>query len=320
MQYLVKPETSSIPNILKAFTATLMNYYRAGERYQKFAYFAGLILIVGGLLHVIPLALGGFQWSGAVSFRKPIVFGLALGLNAWSFAWIMTYLPKRRKTSWFWLGFYLLGAYLEFIPISLQPWRGEPSHFNNGDPLSAALWAIMGIAVAGLALTVVFMTIWSFTSLKAPSNYGWAIKIGMLILLAGQGFGQWIINNAGDILGAPGVAVLPASVTFEDLSTYGLAGNMKLIHFLALHAIQILPVLAILTQYTDWNEAQKRNVLLLAAAGYIGLMMVVFYQVIKGVALFDLNMLFAVGLYGTFAMIVVSYLITYVGMRYKAIT
>ena len=319
MQYLVRPETSSIPNVVKAFYATLINYYRAGERYQKFAYLAGLILIVGGLLHVIPLAFDGLQWSGAVSFRKPIVFGFALGLSAWSFAWIMTYLPRRKITSWFCLGVYLLAAYLEFIPITIQVWRGEASHFNHGDPLSATLWSIMGIAVAGLVFTVVFITFWSFTSLKAPSNYGWAIKIGMLILLVGQGFGQWLINNAGDILGAPGVAVLPADVSFEDASTYGLAGNMKLIHFLALHAIQFLPVLAILTQYTDWNEAKKRNVLLLAAAGYIGLMIVVFYQVFNGLALFDLNIFSAIGLFGTFVLMVVSYLTTYIGMRYKAI-
>ncbi|MCH7535999.1 MAG: hypothetical protein IH948_09740 [Bacteroidetes bacterium] len=317
MKYLVKPKTSSIPNILKAFFATCKNYYREAESYQKFAYLAGLILIVGGLLHVIPLAFDGFQWSGAVSFRKPIAFGLALGLNAWSLAWVMTYLPKRKKTSWFWLGVYLLAAYLEFIPITIQVWRGEASHFNHGDPLSAALWSIMGLVIVGLVFAVFFITIWSFTSLKAPSNYGWAIKIGMLILAVGQGFGQWIISNAGDILGAEGVAVLPAGVSFEDASTYGLAGNMKLIHFLSLHAIQFLPVLAILTQYTDWNEAKKRDILLLAAAGYIGLMIVVFDQVFNGRALFDLNIFSAIGLFGTFALMLVTYLITYVGMLKK---
>lgn len=318
MRYIVKPETGSIPNILKALFATCRNYYREGESYQKFSYVAGLVLIIAGLLHVIPLAFNGFQWSGAASFRKPIVFGLAIGLNAWSFAWIMTYLPKAMKTCWFLLGVYLLGGYLEFIPITIQAWRRLASHFNYGDPLSGTLWDIMAISVAGLVFTVIFMTIWSLFSLKAPSNYGWAIKIGLLILLAGQGFGMWIITNADHILGGAAVE-LPAGISFEDASTYGLAGNMRLIHFLALHAIQFLPLLAILTQYTEWSEAKKRNVLLLAAAGYIGLMIVVFDQIYNGLSLFDLNIISAFGLFGAFALMVVSYLTTYIGMRTNAI-
>jgi len=318
MKYIVKPDTGSIPNILKALFSTCRNYYREGESYQKFTYVAGLVLIAAGLLHVIPLAFNGFQWSGAASFRKPIVFGLAIGLNAWSFAWIMTYLPKATKTCWFLLGVYLLGGYLEFIPITIQAWRGLASHFNYGDPLSGTLWDIMAIAVGGLVITVIVMTIWSLFSLKAPSNYGWAIKIGLLILLAGQGFGMWIIINADQVLGGAAVE-LPAGVSFEDASTYGLAGNMRLIHFLALHAIQFLPLLAILTQYTEWSEAKKRNVLLLAATGYIGLMIVVFDQIYNGLSLFDLNTLSAIGIFGAIALMVVSYLTTCIGMRTNAI-
>jgi len=318
MDYLVKPTSNSISDILKAFYLTLKNYYVRGERYQRFTYIIGLFLIIAGLFHVIPLAFSGFAWNGAVSFRKPIVFGLALGLNAWSFAWIMTYLPKLKKTSWTILIIYLTASILEFIPITWQAWRGLPSHFNTLDPLSAFFWMIMGNAVIGLVITVVAMTFWGMFWLKAPSNYKIAIKVGLLILLFGQGLGGWIISNAAITGGENPEALLQQEGGFEDASTYGEAGNMKLPHFLALHAVQFLPLLAIFTQFTLWKERRKKNVLWLASAGYVGLMSVVLFQVFNGLTLFDLNVLSGSILFGTVGLIIIPIVYTYFGVRKRA--
>jgi hypothetical protein len=319
MDYLVIPKTNSRADILKAFISTLKNYYVNSERYQKFAYLSGLILIIGGLIHTLPLALNGFQWSGSISFRKPIVFGLAFGLNAWSFAWIMSYLPKLRKTSWTILIVYLLASIVEFIPISIQAWRGLPFHFNTLDPLSAIFWAIMGNAIVGIIVAVIAMTRWALFWLKAPSNYRIAIIIGLSIVLIGQGLGGWIISNATAVGGGNPEAILIMEGEFEAASIYGEAGNMKLPHFLALHAIQFLSILALFSQYTNWSIRKKNKIILFAAIGYIGFMSLVLYQVYNGLALFDLNIYSGVFFVLTLTVIAIACLMTYKGVRNRTI-
>jgi len=60
-------------------------------------YFFGGFWIFSALVHTGLLAATGFGWSGSVSWRKPSVFGLSIGLLLVTVGWILDRLPDRPR-------------------------------------------------------------------------------------------------------------------------------------------------------------------------------------------------------------------------------
>lgn len=286
----------TLDELIRAMMGTLRGYWTEAAGYQKFLYLIGATLLASAAFHFGVLLLTGGSWKGPVSWRKPILFGESFGLTAISIAWVMTFLPKRAVIGWLLavpLGVSNLG---EVVWVSMQQWRGVPAHFNFSTPFDAAAFNIGGggfIAVTGIVILVV--TLLSFFSLRAPPSFAWAIRIGLVMLIAAMIFGQRIIQNGISKV------VDPHSGEFvregiRSASIFGAAGAMKIPHALSLHALQVLPVLAFLLLFTRWSESRRTKAVVLAAMGYIGLVAVSAFQTFNGLAPFDLSLLVALAL------------------------
>src|SRR5689334_4242628 len=109
---------------------------------QRFLWWCGTVLLVSGAVHAVVAAVDGGAWWGAVSWRKPVVFGMSFGLLLWSAVWVMRHLRVRR---WGWLPAGLLGtaSVIEVALITMQRWRGVPSHFNAATTVDATVWSVM---------------------------------------------------------------------------------------------------------------------------------------------------------------------------------
>jgi hypothetical protein len=249
--------------------ASLRGYRVEAQGYQKFLYGVGALLVLSAVFHTgVMLATGG-SLEGDVSWRKPITFGESFGLTAISIAWIMTFLPKGRLLGWplaLALGLANLG---EVAWVSLQQWRGVPSHFNNSTPLDAGLFALAGVLILFTGIVILAVTLLSFFSLKAPPSLAWAIRLGLLLLVASQFFGLLMIR--------------------QDSHTFGSAGAMKIPHALALHAAQVLPLLGWLLLFTKWTEGRRTRTVLVGAAGYTVVLAVSAFQTYTGRAPLDLS-------------------------------
>ena len=90
---------------------------------------AGLLL-VSGLLHLGLWCFSGQAWEGALSWRKPALFGISGGLTVWSLGWVMTHLIPGTRDK-FWSRVMAWSLLWEVGLITLQCWRGVPSHFND---------------------------------------------------------------------------------------------------------------------------------------------------------------------------------------------
>jgi len=265
-----KSTTSNTSSIVKDMAAQVKEYWANAESYQKLLYVTGFVLITSGVFHAGVLIGTGGTFQGDVSFRKAITFGEAFGLTAISLSWFLTFLPKKRLLWWTLGGVYVAATLTEVFLISMQVWRGVPSHFNNSTSFDAAVFAIMGISIALHLPLIVGVLIASFTSLKAPASLKWAIRGCMLIFIAAQVFGIFMITMNSHMV-AP-------------------AGSMKGPHAIALHSLQILPFLAFLLMFTNWTEAQRTRVIVPAISGYIGVTALVTAQAMNGLATFALNL------------------------------
>jgi hypothetical protein len=164
--------------------------------------------------------------------------------------------------------------------VATQRWRGVASHFNFTTRLDTALFLVGGAAITVTVTVTVAIAVLAFTRLQAPPSMAVAIRAGLVILLIAQGVGGWMIGH--------GVGPASDGVT-QGLTTVAPAGVMKVPHAVAMHAIQVLPVLAWLLGFADLREQRRLGLVWAAAAGYGALVAVSVAQTAAGQAPFDLG-------------------------------
>ena len=227
--------------------------FRAGRftpaaPYQRFAYGCAALLVLSGLFHLGVYVVDGGPWEGPVSWRKPVVFGLSFGIAVATISWFMTFLRPHRAVGWLVLGLYSLAATGEVFLISMQRWRGVPSHFNESTPFNEMVFSYMGMLVTLIGVLTVAVAIWAWIHLDAPPSLALAIRLGLVLMLVSQGVGMQMIAEGGN--------------------TFGAAGAMKLPHAVTLHAAQVLPALAIILLAAPGKELSRLRTVELGVSGY----------------------------------------------------
>ncbi|HEV8571189.1 MAG TPA: hypothetical protein VGQ92_29540 [Actinoplanes sp.] len=226
---------------------------------QRFLWWCGTLLLASGAVHAVVAAVDWAPWWGAVSWRKPVVFGMSLGLLAWSAVWVMRQLPVRR---WGWLPAGLLGggSVVELIAITMQRWRGEASHFNYRTSFDAAVWALMSRAIILVALALAVLLVWSLVQFRGTPAARIAAVVGLAAMMVSGyiGYGMAAVGEAA----AAATGQAPATIVF------GAAGSAKLAHALGMHGLQVLGVLAIGLGIRPPSTRTQVGLMILAAAGY----------------------------------------------------
>lgn len=197
------------------------------------------ILFLSGFIHVPCFALSDLPWEDPRSFRKPILFGLSTGVTLWSLLTVLySFKPKRTDPG---IGRLLsISLVVEVALITLQPWRGQASHFNPKGFLNQAIETGMLFWIV-IASSLIF--IWTARSMSRDElpmlspEMRLALRAGMVFLsiscllgFAISGMGQWLAANE-----------YPPEL-------FAPRGVLKFPHGSTLHAIQTLAVLAWLCQ------------------------------------------------------------------------
>jgi hypothetical protein len=252
--------------------------------YQRFAYACAALLVVSGLFHLGVYVVDGGPWEGPVSWRKPVVFGLSFGIAVATITWFMTFLRPHRVVGWVVLGLYSLAAIGEVFLISMQRWRGVPSHFNESTLFNEMVFSYMGMLVTLIGALTVAVAIWVWFRLDAPASLALAIRLGLVLMLVSQVVGIQMIAEGGN--------------------TFGAAGAMKLPHAVTLHAAQVLPALALLLLAAPGKELSRVRTVELGVAGYVAVTGATLVQTYAGRAPTDLDLAtFALALAGLLTLV-----------------
>jgi hypothetical protein len=128
---------------------------------------------------------------------------------------------------------------VEQVVIFIQAARGTTSHYNASSPLNGALFGLMGVFIAVNTI----MTIWALYLAwryrpAGSAGYVWGLRLGLLVFLVGSVLGGFMIHNQQHTVGAPdgGPGLL-------GLGWSTVAGDIRIAHFLGMHALQALPLL-----------------------------------------------------------------------------
>jgi hypothetical protein len=176
------------------------------------------------------------------------------------------------------------------ICILTQAARGTTSHFNNETPFDGAVFSVMGALIAFNTLLVAVMLALFFLRTSEPlaPAYLWGIRLGLLLFLLGSLEGALMIANAAHTVGAPdGGPGLPL-VNWSTRS-----GDLRVAHFLAFHALQLLPLAGfLLSRYKPlWTPRRQIACVLALALLYTAAVSLVFWQAAAGRPLLALGAL-----------------------------
>lgn len=241
---------------------------------SKWLFVSGWLLVASGIFHVFVWLILGGEWEGAVSWRKPILFGASAGMTVLSFGWVYGKIASRTY-DWILIPGFALAMLAEVALITMQQWRGVPSHFNRASDFNAQVetWITILIIVASIAITD--LSIRSFVSVKGSQDTKLAIKSGLTFLLISIGIG-FAISFYGQQLMEQN----------RNPSIYGDSGVMKFPHGVAIHAIQLFPAILFLLKRKGLDEHQRTAVLQTAIVAIVFFLAFSIYQTLIGVGRF----------------------------------
>jgi hypothetical protein len=216
-------------------------------------------MLASGAVHAVVAAVDGGSWWGAVSWRKPVVFGMSLGILAWSVVWVLRQLPVRR---WGWWPAGLLGgaSIVELVSITMQRWRGEASHFNYRTGFDEAVWTVMSQAILLVALALGVLLVWSLVQFRGTPAARIAVVVGLSAMM--------VSGYVGYGMAAAGEAAAAATGEAPDSIVFGAAGSAKLAHAMGLHGLQVLGFLAVGLGLRPPSRRTQLAVMVPAAVGY----------------------------------------------------
>lgn len=249
------------PDVVPASLATTHGMSPA----RRFLLTVSVILLASAAVHGIVFVLSGTSWEGPVSWRKPILFGLSFGVTTLSITWLAAHLRVRPSVEGLLLGVLGVAALFEVGLITMQTWRGVPSHFNFETPFDSLVFSAMGVLVTIVLVAIAVLTVLAFTSLRAAPSLALAFRVGMVLLVVGNLLGAAIIA-----VGVPAAAAGDADAVFGPAGVViGEHGILKSPHGIALHAVQVLPVLAwFAVRYSRWTERASLRAVASASAGF----------------------------------------------------
>ena len=278
---------STVP--LRSIGGSLWWFWRRGRRAERAGYLVGTLLLVSGLLHLAALVIGGGSWEGPLSLRKAVTFGLSFGLTLITIVWVASFVRLGDRARAALMGAFTVACALETALVSLQAWRGVPSHFNMETPFDAMV--ARTLAAGGIALVVIIAAL-TFAAFRAnptvPISLRIAIQIGFVALSGAMVVGAFMI--------AKGMLLVFAG---DPQAAYATGGTLKPTHAVTMHAILVLPALAWLLSFANWSEQRRLRVVLLAAAGYVAIAGLVAMSNVTGLELSQMPLalvaLFALG-------------------------
>jgi hypothetical protein len=251
-----------------------------------------MILVAGA--SIVGLLVDPRIITGAPAWLKPLKFAISTAVYSLTLAWIFESLPDwprvRRVVGWTTAIVFVL----EVALIDAQAWRGTTSHFNVSTTLNMVLFWVMGGAILLQTFVSVAVAVALWRQRFTDRTLGWALRLGMTLTIAGALTGPLMTrptaaqladvraggrmmtagaHSVGGVDGGPGVPLTGWSREH---------GDVRVPHFIGLHAVQALALIAVGLRRWRRPEGVRVRALLAGAASYASLFLLLLWEALRG--------------------------------------
>lgn len=265
------------------------------------------VTLGAGVLMLFSLAMQTIDTrtvTGAPAWAKPAKFGASVLVTGLSLAWIFSRITPWSRGMRRAANVFSAMLVAELLLITFQAARAVPSHFNTTTITNALIFQSMGVAITAFWITQVWLTVKSFRYRFVDSTIGAGIKLGLLISTLGGGLGfvmtagptasqaQAMRLGQASMVGAHTVGAPDGGPGMPVTRWSTVAGDLRVPHFVGLHALQLLPLFA----WAMSRRRQSAGVVNVVGASFGGLVVVTLIQALRGSPLFAPDSL-TIGLY-----------------------
>jgi len=254
-----------------------------------------LSMVVLSIVSIIGLVVDPRITLGAPLWAKPLKFALSIALYSLTLSWLIGMLTRHSRLAW-WLGSIsvtFLAA--EMVVIVGAAGFGSTSHFNVSTPFATTLWSTMAISIVIVwaAAVLIAVLLWRYT-IADPAR-ALAIKAGVVIGLIGMGLAFLMtspnaeqLNDFQGIAGAHAVGVPDGGEGLPFLGWSTVGGDLRIPHFVGMHALQLLPLSALGLELLAQRLAPlrsslvRRRIVLTLVALYAGITALLTAQALSG--------------------------------------
>ena len=260
------------------------------------------LLIVAAAMAVLSLVAGaGLLFDdrvlvGAPLWLKPLKFTVSFTIYAATLSWLLSLTRRAPRTTW-WLGLIVAAALVaEMALIFVQiGFRGRQLHFNQSTVIDTNFTIVMAFTIYALWGATLAIAILAMTQRLGGPAITLAIRLGLGLTVIGLALGMLMVMptaqqqaaiDAGQhlaIVGGHSVGVADGGpgLPFLNWSTTG--GDLRIPHFLGIHALQLLPLIALLAgRLLRRGERVTARLVWVAAGAYAGLLVLLTWQALRG--------------------------------------
>jgi hypothetical protein len=236
------------------------------------------------------------QLLGVSVWLKPWKFAVSIAIYSLTVAWMVTLVDTGARLARTAATLAAVALGVEMAIITVQAARGVPSHFNTQTPLDSTLFNIMGasiitVSAATLALVLARQRL-DDRVLAVGLRWGLAVSLlGMILaVLMIDPVNQWVQqlshgppplldggHTVGGVDGGPGLPVTNWSLH---------AGDLRAPHFVGIHALQLLPLVAwLLSRHgrrLGLGTGPQVGLVRVAGLGYLGVVVLLVWQALRG--------------------------------------
>lgn len=202
--------------------------------------------VVVAIACALALRVDAAPITGVHPALKPLKFAISITLFLLTMGVLLPSLSLHEASRGVLAWLFASTMVIEMVVILAQALRGTTSHFNVRAPADAVAWNVMVVAIViatiGLgwvAFAALFRPLVGADGRPLPLLMTIAWRAGLVLLLlapvTGFAMGSRLRHSVG---GADGAGGLP----FVDWSVHH--GDLRVAHFFALHAVQVLPIFA----------------------------------------------------------------------------
>ena len=253
---------------------------------------ADIVVCVAGLV-VDPAII-----TGAPAWMKPLKFAISTALFSFSVAFMIGQLHRTRRFAAILGRFMAVALTVEIVLIDLQAARHTTSHFNRTTPFDTAVFGVMGIGIAVVLLSTALLLGTAFRERFSNAALGWTIRLSLLLALLGMGVGALMTLPTPEQLAAQqatggtmphiGAHTVGAPDGGPGLPVAGWSadhGDLRIAHFIGLHAMQVLLPAWWLPLRRRWSDAGQLRLVSAAALSMAAVFGVVLWQALRGLPL-----------------------------------
>jgi hypothetical protein len=235
--------------------------------------------------------------TGAPAWVKPSKFAISISVYSLTLLWLMSFIKGHKRLVATSGNSIAIALSVEMAIILTQVIRGTTSHFNISTPFDTTLWALMGAFILLLFVMNLMVAILLLLQRLPDPVVAWSLRLGILLAAVGMVVAFLMTNHPT----AEQMAAMKAGMSVPAIGghTVGLAdggpglpylgwstrgGDLRIPHFVGLHALQVLPLFGwLLTRLRlSWLHTGHRVALIWTfGASYLGLIGLLTWQALR---------------------------------------